>query len=179
MADEEQVDAQPTQQSAAWIWKAIIVVVVILVPAVAGLVTFKMVVEPMVVVEEPVEPEEEPLDKIPLTAQTVPFEETFATVIMPDPNIPASLLLFRVSLECANPETAALVTAHQARFSNMLTQLHSFRTREELNDPLVKESIQKQALQKANDILRRLQEQPNPDMRITGVFHDRFAIQDQ
>jgi flagellar basal body-associated protein FliL len=178
MADEEQVDVEQTQQSSAWIWKAIIIVVVVLVPAVAGFVTFKMVVEPMTVVETPVEPEE-PEDKIPLTAQTVSFEETFATVIMPDPNIPASLLLFRVSLECANPETAVLVTAHQARFSNMLTQLHSFRTREELNDPLVKESIQKQALQKANDILRRLQETFNPNIRITGVFHDRFAIQDQ
>ena len=42
----------------------------------------------------------------------------------------------------------------------------------------MKESIQRQAVQKSNDLLRRLQEKPRDDIKITAVLHQKFAVQD-
>lgn len=177
MADEEKAEAAESKGSSGLILKIAIIAAIIIVPATAAVVTYRLVLAPILAENAPTpEPEE---SKIPPTAQTSTFDQSFVTVIMPDPNVPASLLLFSVSFECANLETAALVEGHKARFNDMVTQLHSFRTREELNDPLVKESIQRQARQKANAILARLQDRPDPNIRITAVFHDRFAVQDQ
>ncbi|MBI4560293.1 MAG: hypothetical protein HY706_22115 [Candidatus Hydrogenedentes bacterium] len=145
--------------------------------------TYQFALAPMLKTEEkPAAPQEVDPNAISPTAATVDFDESFANVIMPDTNMLASLLVFKVSFECSNPETAAIVTVFKTRFNDMITQVHSFRTRQELNDPSVKESIQKQILQKSNDTLKKIQEgqgNVDPKIRITAVFHDRFAVQDQ
>jgi flagellar basal body-associated protein FliL len=92
---------------------------------------------------------------------------------------PASTLLFGMTFECNNAETAALVEKYKHRFQDMLMKLHDSRTRSELDDAvLLKESIQRQALQKANDMLQRLQVDPNPEIRITNVSYHMFMVSD-
>lgn len=78
----------------------------------------------------------------------------------------------------SNEATAQIVEGHKARFKNMGDELHSYRTRNELNDPLVKQSIQRQIVDKANQILRHLQAEPNPANRIAAVFHDQLGVRD-
>lgn len=153
----------------------------LIVPALAAGGVYYFVVHPMLTQEEARAGEEERGDRISESAVTLSMEESFATVNMSNTNIPASLLLFKVSLECANPETAELVNSHKVRFVDMINGLHSFRKRETLNDARIKEEIQQEAIRRANAILERL---PKPDAsnaeyRITDVFHERFAIQDQ
>ncbi len=159
-------------------WKLSLVGAVVVIPAIAAVLIYALFLGPLFA-EDDVEDDRE--DRVSPTAVTVTFEESFTTVIMPEPNYPASLLMFKVALECANPETAELVRRHEARFNDMLTELHSFRTREELNDPNIKREIQQQAVQRANEILERLpvNAQGGDRPRVTDVFHERFAIQDQ
>ncbi|MFP4172955.1 MAG: flagellar basal body-associated protein FliL [Candidatus Hydrogenedentota bacterium] len=152
----------------------------LVVPALAAGGVYYFVVRPMLTQEE-ARAGEESEDRISESAVTLSMEESFATVNMSNTNIPASLLLFKVSLECANPETAELVNSHKVRFVDMINGLHSFRKRETLNDASIKEEIQQEAIRRANAILERLPkpDNSNADYRITDVFHERFAIQDQ
>jgi len=153
----------------------IVVASVVLVAVVCGILTYKLAIAPMFAEDQP---EEDKEPKIPGSVVSVPFEQGIATVIMPDPDIPASQLLFRVTLDCRNLKTATLIEAHKPRFEAMIHELHEFRTRKELTDPLVKESIEKQALQKANEILRQLQEEPDPTIEVIDVFHVEFLVHD-
>ncbi len=186
MAEEAKTQPAPTSEGKT-LKKFIPIVAIIVAAAAAGLATFHFVVGPMLVEPTPsTEPETEETveeETIPLTAQTVTFDKNVATVIMPaGSDVPASILMFQVSFECANEQTKALVEAHKARFVHMINELHEFRTREELNDRLVKQSIEEVAKQKANDILKQLQQsapKPEEPLRITAVFHDQFVIQDQ
>lgn len=111
--------------------------------------------------------------------RTVRFDQAVVTLLMPHSDQPASLLLFQMSMECANPETEALVTQHKAKLAAMLTELHSFRRREELNDPATKKAIEKAALQKANDILQQYLPKPNPKIKVQDIFHETFVIEDK
>lgn len=120
-------------------------------------------------------------DKLNPDAVTVDFEESVASVKMPeDSQLPSALLSFAVSLECNNQLTADLVQKHKARFTDMINRQHEFRTRAELDDPRVKAGIQKTILMEANTILKQLQPGPiDPSIRVTDVFHRRFLVTDQ
>jgi flagellar basal body-associated protein FliL len=107
------------------------------------------------------------------------FEPAMATVLMSDPAMPASLLMYQVSMECANEKTAAMVKEHKSKLASMLADLHSFRRREELNEPQTKKSIEKVALQKANDILQTYLEKPDPKIKIIEIFHESFVVEDK
>lgn len=121
-------------------------------------------------------------DAIPQTAVTLAFEDDFVTVIMPDASVPASLLMFRMALVCLNPETADLVTKNKSHFAGLMNNIHSFKTRQELNDKLIKESMQKQVVKDSNVLLRRLADpsmKDGPELRILEAIHERFVVQDQ
>jgi len=117
---------------------------------------------------------------VPKNATTVAFDSRFVNVVMPDPDMPASTLVFQVTLECLNPTTADLVIAHQPRFYDILVKLHTSLGREELNDSRsIMDSIQRQALQQCNGALVMILGKEDPDYRITDVFHENFSVQDQ
>jgi len=178
MAQEQEEQAQQGSRGSGVLWKVLIFGGIVLVAAIAALLLFLFVLKPMLA-EPAVQPKENPDEpKIPATVVSVPFEETYATLVMPPDSPYSSTLLFKVTLECANEATAALVTANQARFTDLIGRLHRNRTREEMADPLVQEGIQRQIQQEANKLLRRLQQEPNPDIRVTGVFYETFYIQD-
>ena len=173
-------DEQPKSPRGGLKKKLLALAMALAVPALAAAGVYYFVVHPMLTQEE-ARAGEEAGDRISESAVTISMDESFATVNMSNTNIPASLLLFKVSLECANPETAELVRRHEVRFVDMINGLHSFRKREALNDARVKEEIQQEAIRRANAILERLpkMESPNVEYRITDVFHERFAVQDQ
>jgi flagellar basal body-associated protein FliL len=178
MAEEAKTVAQGKKKGGL-IAKLAVLAAAIIIPAVAGLLLFQFVLAPRLTETEVVD-EQELEEKIPITAVTAEFDSQIATLVMPaDANVPASLLLYQVALECANPETLALVDRFRPRFLDMIRELHANKTRAEVDDPLILDSIKKQILQRSNTILNRAQAQPDPNFRVTAVFHTQWTVQDQ
>lgn len=144
----------------------------------AGLLTFRFVLTPMLAPPD-MAALDEVEDLIPLAPVMLMFDTAFVNVIR-EGDYPASMLVFGVTLECMNQETADIIEYHKPRFIDMIIKMHDSRTRAELDDSLsLKNSIQRQAVQKCNDLLRRLQVSPDPDIKVTAVFHHSFTVQDQ
>ncbi len=168
----------------------------VLVAVIIAVVVFNFVLRPRLADSTaPEAPKHE--SEIPAAAVTVPFDEAFTTVIMQSPDMPASTLLYKVSLECSNAAAAAKVKANMPRFIAIIRKFHSYRTRQELDDPLVEQSIAKQIQQEANKILKELpmpaasgggghgesaapeiSEEEIKESRISEVFHEKFFVQD-
>lgn len=154
----------------------ITMLIVAIVAAGAGIAVYALVLAPKLSGEEPPKP---PKDKIPMTAKDIDFGEDVITLPQPDKNIPASMLLYNISMKCANEETLKLVEEDKAYFKEMLADLHRYRKREELDDPAVKEEIKKEALKKANERLEKLQVEPNEEIKVLEVTHTKFTVVDQ
>ena len=176
MADELK-NAAPGKKR-AWLTTIGMAVGAVLVAVIAGLLTFQFLLAPRLAGSA--DGEDGIQDRIPPMAVTITFEQQVATLVMPpNTNVPASLLLYQVALECANPETLAVVDRLRPRFVDMIRETHANKTREEVDDPLVVSSIKKQILQRANSILNRALAQPDDRIRITDVFHMQWTVQDQ
>ena len=155
----------------------IVAAIVLVAAAGGGFVTYKLVVAPMF--EEPeAPPPEQATDAIPRTAMACDFEETQAAVRQDDPAAPNSILMYAVSFICANPQTQLLVDKNKQWFVSKLAELHRNRTKAELNDPQVEKEITRLALEEANSLLRRLQEKPDPAIRVIEVLHLKFSVFD-
>jgi len=61
-------------------------------------------------------------------------------------------------------------------FVAILVELHDSRTKAELNDPVVKESILRQAKQEANALLKRVQEKEDPTVEIIEVMYTEYTV---
>ncbi|MCP4639232.1 MAG: hypothetical protein GY851_02295 [bacterium] len=180
MADDEQLEkAEPSGKGGGLVRMLAVTLGIVLIGATGALLVFVFVLRPMMQPPDiPNEDDEPRLPPILPTAVTHDFPETYASVEMPSPDMPASTLLYQVSFECADAMTKELVTAHQARFIDMLGDLHRHRSREEWNDPMVVEGVKKQALRKANEIVKRLQVEVVPEIRVTAVFYKQFYVAD-
>lgn len=149
--------------------------VVAIVAAGAGIGVYATVIAPKLSGEKP---KEAPKDKVPPTAKSVAFEEDVITILAPEKGAPAPMLLYSMSLLCSDEEAAKLVEADKAYFKEMLADLHRYKKREELDDPLIKEGIKKEALKKSNERLERLQVEPKEEVRVLDVFHTKFTVVD-
>lgn len=150
--------------------------ILVLIAGIGGYLTYSFFMAPLLATDEEVaKVEEAPIPKMPFKVE---FPQLPVNVIR-DGEMPASMLLFGVTFECANEPTADLIAAYQPRFTDMIIKLHSSKTRAELDDSLAAmESIQRQALQKANAILQRVQEEPDETIEVTAVLHSVFTVQD-
>jgi flagellar basal body-associated protein FliL len=178
MAEEQEsagAEQVPKQGGGLVRW-LIIGVAVMLGMAIVGLVVFNFVLRPIMEGEDETMVESGP--KVSELAVTVQFDEAYVSVVMPTKDVPASTLAYHVALECSNQATADLVSAHMPRFTDMVRRMHSHKTREELNDPMVEETIKRQIIQAANQILLSVQPEPDPKNEVTAVFHDNFFVQD-
>lgn len=170
----EEVQAEEQAPSGGMKKKLVVVGAIVALSIAIALLVFFFVLKPML--DEPAaEGEGEDEDtKIPATVVSVSFDTAIATVLKSqaeeEAELPASLLMHTVTLECFNQVTADLVEKHKPRFTHMINNLHSYRTRDELQDRLVKESVERQILQGANKILRQLQEEPDQDIKVLEVF---------
>lgn len=151
-----------------------IVAAIIIVPTVLALITLRVATQGLI---EPGEAAEQTTnDLIPDSIQTVQFDQQYTAVLRDSEDFPASTFAFKVALDVTTPQTAALIDRHRPRFNDMIISVHSFRTRNELDDPLVKQSIQRSVRDNANDILRRLGASEND--RVVDVFHEQYVVQD-
>lgn len=166
---------------------------VVIVPLVLALVVFQFVVKPMLAPAAEAEhaeehAEEEHEDAIPETATPIEFPETQASVLSDDPDLAAPVLIYKVAMIVDTPETAALISgggggehggggaSKQVFFTAMLDKLHRNRTRSELSDPQVQETILKQARQEANNLLKRLA--PEHEHKVLDVMYVKFGLID-
>lgn len=174
MAEEQ----EPKKEGRGLVLRLVFIVVPILIAAIAGVLTYMLLLAPMLAPEEEDAPE--PGDYIPEAGQTVTFETRFANLIMPDPEIPASTLVYQVALECNDVETATLVNQHMPRFYDILVRAHTGLRREDLDDPTTLDSLKRQILRQCNDALERLQKgKPKPTTVVTAVFYEQWALSDQ
>lgn len=162
------------------IFKIAIVAVILIVPVIAGLVTWKLVIAPQM--QKKVAPVAAATtdndEKIPSTAVTVAFDREIASLIPADPQYPAATLVYSVGLECSNQQTADIVNAHHERFLSIITEKHRHLNRDQAEDKLLIESIEKQIKIQCNDLLQRYQEKPDPSIKILEVFHSQWYVSD-
>ena len=83
-----------------------VIAAIVMVAAIAALLIYGRVVAPMFAEDADQSGANE---KIPSTAVSLEFEQSTTHMIMPEPDMPASYLVFKVTLVCANPRTAALI----------------------------------------------------------------------
>ncbi len=180
MAEEQQAEAAPAPKSGG-LMKFILPAIIIVVAVIGALLLFQLVVKPRLASNDNGSEEAPPPPAIPLEGVTVDFAEfTTNAKLDPDEDGPAALFMYHVALECSNQAVADLVGANQPRFRDIIGRVHEFRTRDELNDPLLKKSIKKQVLQEANQALTELlRENAGPENRITAVFYDKWFIYDR
>ena len=172
---EEPKATKPAKKLPGIVKLLIVLLVVIVLAAGGGLAVYKFVLAPKLE-EKPETAKTEETDAIPPKAVAVNFEEAQTAVRNPDPNAANSVLLYTVSMICAEEKTKALVDKNKEWFVSMLSELHRNRTKEELNDPTVEKSIIEQAKEQANSLLRRLQEKPDPEIKIIEVLHLKFTV---
>jgi len=167
--------AKPARKLPGVVKQVIVVLVLVIFSAAGGMAIYKFMLAPKLEVEKEPEPEEFS-DNIPTGAVAHDFEETQTAVVNNDPNAPNSVLIYTVSMICANEETKALVEKNKQWFTAMLSDLHRNRTKEELADPGVEKSILDEAREQANSLLRRLQPQPKPEIKVIQVLHLKFTV---
>ena len=148
----------------------------LLVPAVIGMVVFNLAIKPKLAMEpEPAIPADA-IQPFPPTMTPVDFDEMHVSVQSEDPDLVAPLLIMQVSLSCADGPTAAKVLEKKQYFAAEILSLHQGRTRAELNDPLVQNSILEQIRQRANLLLKQLS--PSMDLTVLKAMYLKFAIMD-
>ncbi len=155
--------------------RIVVMLVLVLGSMAGGMALYKFVIGPRIDGEKPAQHAEEN-DAIPENSKAVDFDEMQVAVKSPDPKAPTAVLLYKVSMICANEETEKLVTENKQWFVSMLDELHRNRTAEEINDPAVEKSMLDQAKEQANSLLRRLQAKPNPEIKVVQVLHLKFTV---
>lgn len=176
MPDEKKIDEKAAKtESSPLIRRILLLSMFILIPVVLAVATVYFVLNPMMA--PPADStDEEVVDVIPPTAMTVEFDEVQATVRTEGPDEAAPVLVYKIAMAVSDPATAAVIEAKKAWFSSMLGKLHRNRTRSELNDPYVEETILKQAKQEANLLLKKLD--PGVKHEVLEVMHLKYAIFD-
>lgn len=167
MADEQ----APEQSGSPVVRGLIFGGIVVLTAAIAGLLVFRFLLQPMLAPAEAGAPEGLPPGMI-----TYDFPEMNVSVIPDDPEFPTPILIFQVAVACKNPLTAELIAANRSWFMSMLNDVHQYKTKSELNDPQVKESMRRQAMQKANALLGELA--PGQDVEVIRVLHTKYFVYD-
>ncbi|HOZ47417.1 MAG TPA: hypothetical protein PLO37_13730 [Candidatus Hydrogenedentes bacterium] len=175
MAEEERVEQ--TKPKSGSVGKIVLIVVLIIVPAMAALATYRFVLAPMFAPPEEQQAPPESENKIPLGAVMVDFSELRATVDTGNPNKPA-LLQYSVTMACANSETLLLIEAWRQLFQAMLVRLHDSRTKDELVDAAAKDEMLRQIKQEANTILKRIQKSEDSEVRVLEVMYTEYTVLD-
>lgn len=167
---EEPVEGK---KKSSFIMNAVLFSAALLVPAIIGLVVFKMWLLPTLSGPPPEEMVVEVVDgAFPIGMTDVVFEEIQVSVQSDDPDVVPPLLLVKVAFSCATPEAAAKVTEKKSYFEAEILKYHQGRTRAELNDPMVQNSILEQIKQQSNILLKKMD--PLVEMTVLRVMHLKY-----
>lgn len=174
MAEQKQAEApqEAPAKKGSLVRTLGIVAGVVLTFAILAVVIWRVVLQPRLTAEE------EPPPPPAMTQVAVPFDEAYVNLIMPDSQMLASTLLYKITLDCSNQETADLVGKYKPRFVDLFRKLHSYKTRAEMDDPLVEESIRRQILQDSNALIKEILGVEETENRIVAVYHEKFYVQD-
>jgi len=173
---EEPKAAPPPPRKAGVLKQVIVIAVLVVVSTAGGLALYRFVLSPKLETTEEQPAEEVASEAIPPGSVAFDLEETQTAVVDTTPNAPNSVLIYMVSMICANEKTKELVSKNKQWFVAMLSDLHRNRTKEELADPAVEKSILEQAREQANSLLVRLQPEPNPEITVIQVLHLKFTV---
>lgn len=174
MAEEQNAENTEKKKSSI-IMTAALFLAALLVPASIGLGLFKFFVMPKLAMNDTVMAA--PPDDIPAfpeTMTTVVFDELLVTVQSDDPDLASPLLQIKVALSCADEMTSGTVEGKKEYFAAEILRLHQGRTRSELNDPLVQNSILEQIKQQSNILLKKLS--PRMELKVLKAMYLKFTI---
>jgi len=120
---------------------------------------------------------EEEAGETMVDAAAVEFDEESVNVLPDGAGGKVALLTYKCALVVPNAEIATLVgdKARKPFFSSILLRLHSNRTKTELNDPRVKESILRQAKQECNAMMKKLFPE-NEHAKVLDVMHIKYTL---
>ena len=175
-------DTRPTEgavaeeSSRSIVFTIAIAAAIIIVPTIMAFVTYRFATQRMA---DPSTAGNVPTvanDRIPDSVQTIQFDQQYTAVLRESEEYPASTFAFKVAFDVTSPQAVATIDRHRARFHAMIIEVHSFRSRAELEDPLVKQSIQRNIRDRANELLRRLGATDRD--RVLDVFHEQYVVQD-
>lgn len=172
MAEENKAEGVAEKKSV--LSTIIPLVVVVLVSALLALAIFNFVIRPRLGGEVASEPD--PVDALPMGVMTYELPEAQATVLVEGPDQTAPLLIYQLALVCRDLPTHTLIDQRRAFFNARMAELFRNRTRAELNDPYVQDSLLKQARQKANTELRKFD--PKGTQEVIEVLYLKYAIFD-
>ncbi len=177
MAEEKEASEDKVKKSGKM--GLIILLVLLLLAVGGGLAVYKFVIAPKLADDNGEMNPPPPVNLIPPAPVNYPFDMSTVN-LMREGDAAAGILMYQISFECLNLETSEIIELYKPRFVNMLNQLHASRTRDEVDDILLfQTSVQRQALQKANDMLEQMK-LPDSEMelKVTGVFHERCMATD-
>ena len=175
MAEEENVEQQAPSRASKLIRSVVTLGIVILVPMILALLAVNFILLPMLA-EEPADQDTPEESGLPADAVIVEFEEDRASLVAQSPDESAPLLMYQVAMAVDSTGTATLIENKKPLFRAMLSELHRNRTRSELNDRYIQDTILEQARQKANQLLRQLA--PNAEHTVYKVMYTSYTILD-
>jgi len=110
-------------------------------------------------------------------AAAIEFDDESVNVMPDAPGGKPALLTYKCAIIVNSHELELVVgdKAKKAFFSSILLRLHSNRTKTELNDPRVKESILRQAKQEANAMVKKLLPE-DEEAKVLEVLHIKYTI---
>jgi flagellar basal body-associated protein FliL len=176
MAEEQKAEEEGEKKSSTLIKNLIMLCGAILVPAIIAVGVFNFVLKPKLGGEEEVDKGPVVTNAFPETMGNVTFDKQQISVQTDDPDVVAPLLITKITLSCQDDATITMVGLHKDHFAAMILKLHQGRTRTELNDPLVQNSIREQIKQQANNLLGRLS--PEMELKVLEALHVEFMIVD-
>lgn len=162
----------------------ILFAVALMLPAMLGLIVFRLVILPRVTADETATAEsgpvaEETTEYTP-EMQILELPEDQATVTPPNFDAASPLLMYKVALTCANAQTVSVIESYKPMFIALVAKLHRNRTRAELADPFVQETILKQVREEANALLQKLTSKSDNKnlIRVIEAVYVKFTIVD-
>lgn len=176
MAEDQKEEKAAEKSSSPLVKNLIMFGGAIAVPAIIAIIVFNVFLKPKIGLEEIEEKPPEVTDPFPITMVEVIFDEQQISVQADDPEMVAPLLIAQVLLLCRDGATATLVEERKSLFAAMILRYHRGRTRTELNDSLVENSILEQIKQQANILLRKLN--PEADLLVLDAQHLKFTMVD-
>jgi hypothetical protein len=79
-------------------------------------------------------------------------------------------------MACSSPEVQLVINNNLSWFIAKINELHQNKTRSELNDPYVKNTLKKQIRQEANTLIQRLV--PDLDGEVIEAMYLKYGIMD-
>jgi flagellar basal body-associated protein FliL len=182
MAQEVAKENAAPKPGAAMLPAILFGVAAVVVSAVLAGVVYLFVLQPLLspaTKEEHAEHAEDHGDPIAAETKSFEFPDETTTVMTKEPGQGDMILQYQVGVICNNEEALHLIEERLTYFKAKIAERHRNRTREELVDPFVQQTIRNQIKQDANTLLKRMAHAPQKGQappEVLEVFHLKWTI---